>query len=460
MKKIIVGILLLYLELYDNAIPGLRSEFGVLTKGIRDNLEDNGFEVEVSPICRVEAEFKSAINGFENRKIDIILTLHLAYSPSMEVIGPLSKSKLPVVVFDTTLKYDFSNDMTLDDIMSNHGIHGAQDMCNLLIRNRKRFLIVAGHWKEPDTIKRLVKKIKAASVKSNLNRTRAGNIGGWFKGMGDFFIEESLFLKDFGISVIFADFKEITGRLPNRDANSVNREIAEDRNKFIIKNIDENAYINTIRTSLALRGWIKEEKLDAFSMNFANISGDSGFLTIPFLEASKSMSRGIGYAGEGDLLTASLVSALLKVYPRTSFAEMFCPDWKNNLIFLSHMGEMNISLTQSKPRLVLKKLPFIDLDDPVVAIGQFVEGDAVIVDLAPSGDGYILILSQVKLVNIKHDLEDTVSGWIKPQVPINIFLEKYSESGGSHHLAIVYGDHLQELIDFGKIMGFGLKVID
>ena len=29
----------------------------------------------------------------------------------------------------------------------------------------------------------------------------------------------------------------------------------------------------------------------------------------------------------------------------------------------------------------------------------------------------------------------------------------------THHLAIVYGDHLQELIDFGKIMGFGLKVI-
>ena len=42
------------------------------------------------------------------------------------------------------------------------------------------------------------------------------------------------------------------------------------------------------------------------------------------------MARGIGYAGEGDLFTASLVSSLLSVFPETSFSEMFCPDWAGN----------------------------------------------------------------------------------------------------------------------------------
>jgi len=34
------------------------------------------------------------------------------------------------------------------------------------------------------------------------------------------------------------------------------------------------------------------------------------------------MSRGIGYAGEGDVLTAALTGALLSVYPDTSFTEV------------------------------------------------------------------------------------------------------------------------------------------
>ena len=50
--------------------------------------------------------------------------------------------------------------------------------------------------------------------------------------------------------------------------------------------------------------------------------------TMPFLEISKAMSRGIGYAGEGDLLTAALVGALLAAWPRTTFTEIFCADWK------------------------------------------------------------------------------------------------------------------------------------
>ena len=65
---------------------------------------------------------------------------------------------------------------------------------------------------------------------------------------------------------------------------------------------------------------------------------------MPFLEISRLMERGIGYAGEGDVLTAALVGALMKVYAETTFTEMFCPDWKGNSIMLSHMGEINVCL--------------------------------------------------------------------------------------------------------------------
>ncbi|MDZ7837486.1 MAG: hypothetical protein U5N58_05810 [Actinomycetota bacterium] len=53
-------------------------------------------------------------------------------------------------------------------------------------------------------------------------------------------------------------------------------------------------------------------------MNFSKINSRSGFPTIPFLEASKAMARGTGYAGEGDIITAALVGALLSLYPESN----------------------------------------------------------------------------------------------------------------------------------------------
>jgi L-arabinose isomerase len=81
---------------------------------------------------------------------------------------------------------------------------------------------------------------------------------------------------------------------------------------------------------------------------------------------------------------------------------MFCPDWKNNRIFLSHMGEMNINLTAEKPVLAEKDFPFTDAENPVADYGRFKEGKAVLVNLAPGHDNrYTLIVSKVESMPIQ-----------------------------------------------------------
>lgn len=459
MGKIRVGILLLYLKLYDKVMPGLRNDFGDLIGGVESVLKDEGFSVEVSKICRTEAEFEDAIDSFEKKDTDVITTLHLAYSPSMEVIGPLAKTRLPIVVFDTTPKPDFSNGPTVEDVMQNHGIHGVQDMCNMLLREGIDFLITAGYWQDRKTIKELCKKIRAASAKSSLQKLRVCSIGGPFKGMGDFFVGDERLSNDLGVTIVDTDIKDITSLMPRAGESSISEEAQIDRERFIIGDVDQGSYMDTLRISLGLRRFIRQNNIGAFSMNFADLGKDCGFPTLPFLESSKLMSEGIGYAGEGDLLTACLVAALMRFEKDTSFVEMFCPDWKKDLIFLSHMGEMNIRLSAKKPELVCKELAFSELSDPVIAVGQFKQGKAVIADIAPTKKGYNLILSPVQVMDMANDIKDTITGWIKPEIPVKDFLEDYSRSGGTHHLALVYGDHLQPLMDFGQIMGFDIRVI-
>ena len=71
--------------------------------------------------------------------------------------------------------------------------------------------------------------------------------------------------------------------------------------------------------------------------------------TMPFVECCKAMQRGVGYAGEGDTLTAAFTGAFLQSWPKSNFVEIFCPDWKNQILFLSHMGEMNYRVAALRP---------------------------------------------------------------------------------------------------------------
>ena len=460
MRILKIGLLPLYLKLYDDIMPEMRTKIEEFAKTMQIEFEKREVEVLRGPVCCVKNEFKNVIKSFENQKVDAIVTLHLAYSPSFESIEPLSETQIPIIVLDTTPEYAFGEDIGPEEIMYNHGIHGVQDMCNLLLRNNKGFFIEAGHWQNSDVMDRVVRKIKAAAMARSISNIRVGTIGGAFKGMGDFFVPSKLLKKTIGIETIEASVEDITRLLPLQRDVEVEKELRLDSKNFKIDKQIGRAHLESIRIGIAVKKWIEKEKLGAFTMNFSAIGKDSGFPTLPFLEASKAMTRGIGYAGEGDVITAGLLGTLLSIYSETSFVEMFCPDWKGRRIFLSHMGEVNASLISGKPGLIEKNLPFIDIGNPVMAVGQLKSGEATLINLSPSRKSYTLILSQIEMVEVNNDkMADTICGWFVPSVPIGDFLAEFSRAGGTHHSVLVYGGAKDVIADFGKIMGWKVAII-
>lgn len=457
MRILKIGLLPLYLKLYDDIMPEMRTKVEEFVNTIQIEFERREVEVLRGPVCCVKNEFKNVIKSFESQKVDAIITLHLAYSPSLESIEALSVTKIPLIVLDTTPEYDFGENIGPEEIMYNHGIHGVQDMCNLLLRNSKDFFIEAGHWKESDIMDRVIGKIKAAAMARSISNIRVGTIGGAFKGMGDFFVLPELLKETIGIETIEASVEDITRFLPLQGDVEVEKELRLDRKNFKIDKQTGRAHLESIRIGLAVKKWIEKENLGAFTMNFSAIDKDSGFPTLPFLEASKAMARGIGYAGEGDVITAGLVGALLSIYPETSFVEMFCPDWKGGRIFLSHMGEVNASLISGEPKIIEKDLPFIDVGNPVMAAGQLKSGKAIFINLAPGKDKYTLILSSVEVLEVKNDrMADTINGWFTPPFAIEDYLAEFSRAGGTHHSVLTYNQEIGVIKDFGKIMGWNI----
>ena len=124
-----IGLLPFYLALYDQCRPQIADKIRSFADTIAGALESRGFEVVPSPACRLKNEFADAVKLFEESGCQAIATLHLAYSPSLEAIDALAATSLPIVVIDTTPDYEFE----LPLLMANHGIHGVQDLCNLLL---------------------------------------------------------------------------------------------------------------------------------------------------------------------------------------------------------------------------------------------------------------------------------------------------------------------------------------
>lgn len=458
MNLVRIGLLPLYIKLYDDVDPALRTLQMPFLEDAAQALETEGLTVTVADVCRVRDEFAQAVEMFNQLDVDAVVTLHLAYSPSLEAIDALAALKAPIILMDTTPTYDFIAAAGLQAIDRNHGIHGVQDLCSVLKRRGIPFHLVCGHLESSDVARRVAGLCRAAAATAAMKHMRVGLVGESFEGMGDFRVDAQTLKAVTGAQVVLLnpeDALEINAGITGAE---VEAQVAEDFSQFEAELASSENHNLAARAALTLRRWAEKNKLGALSVNFDRVTRATGLVKMPFVELSRMMARGIGYAGEGDVLTASMTGALMTAYPDTGFVEMFCPDWKRGILLISHMAEMNIALSAGKPLLTDVPFPFTDAGDTVGAFGCHRAGAAILVNLAPlRPDRFTLLLAEVDMLAPDWDempLRNQIRGWMKPRVALDRFLTWFSEAGGTHHSALVYGADIASLAAFGRMMGF------
>jgi L-arabinose isomerase len=462
MDQPVIGLLPLYLKLYDEVRPEVRNDFGPFMDTVLQGFDDRGVKVAHADICCGKEEFAQSVKNFEAEQVDLIVTLHLAYSPSLESADILANTRLPLLMLDMTMDASFGQDVSPERIMFNHGIHGVQDLASVLRRKGRHFEIVAGHLEQSDVLERAAGIARAALAVKCLRTTRALRIGTAFEGMGDFAPPETVLEQVLGIKTEQIDVEDLESEAAFVTHAAIDEEMKRDRGQFSVE-AAEAVHSRSIRVGLALRKRLEDGEYDAFSMNFqAFRSADGPIDTVPFLEVSKAMARGLGYAGEGDVLTASLVGALNRAFGRTTFTEIFCPDWEGDALFLSHMGEINPAVASETPRLIEKDFPFTPAQNPAILTCPLQQGPAVLVNLAPGPeDSFGLIVAPVEILEdtTVEAMKDAVRGWIRPELPIELFLEEYSVNGGTHHSALVLGDQASAIVAFGAMAGLDVTTL-
>lgn len=457
-----IGLLPLYIKLYDDCVPVLRQRLENFYEKIAGQFERRGVLVERCDFCRIAPEFKEAISLFEQEQVDAIVTLHMAYSPSLESIDSLVNTKLPIIVLDTTETLEFTNWQDPDEINYCHGIHGVMDMCSMLKRRGKAYAIAAGHYLEDNCIDRVCGFVKAAIAAEALGRAYVGLIGGSFDGMGDFAVPFEELKERFGIVAETVDTVLLGLKRREICEEELKKELLANAERFdFADNVIIEEYEEAVASCLALRKVIAEKEYSAFSVNFLQVGPENGLMSMPFLESCKAMEHGIGYAGEGDALTAAFTGAFLAGYPETNFVEIFCPDWKNDMLFLSHMGELNYRIADTKPVITRLGANYTKGIYPYAGYTRMKGGNGVYVNVSRNKNGYQLLLSACEMQQFdKDNFPGSMRGWMKPEKgTVAEFLENLSRNGATHHSSFVYGATVEELKYFGALLDMEVVVI-
>ena len=129
-QKAKVGLLGLMLDLYD-LWPELKVAEAAFAQELAETLSPFA-EVEFPGVCNSREQVDAAVRAFEAGGKDLILVVLLTYAPSHIALQPLIRTPLPVLIFNTQQLYQIDAGTSSDATTRNHGMHGVQDLTNVL----------------------------------------------------------------------------------------------------------------------------------------------------------------------------------------------------------------------------------------------------------------------------------------------------------------------------------------
>ena len=462
-----VGVVFTLLELYRTAHPDRPAALEALWRENVTGLLADDAALHFTGVAHTSDEVAAAVTDCESVDCDLLLVLPMAYAASGAARDALVRTGLPLVVVSTARDATLPHDMSGDHIMANHAMHGVQDLANVLTRAGRQFELIVGHASQEAFRRKLTDVVRASAGARVLRSGRVARIGKAFEGMLDFSYDAKKLAQ---LPAMAGGFEVVD--VPPKRLSALSDEVSDDRVAEIVTwaaeqfevdaDLTDEELVKSARAALAYEDLVAAENLDAFSMNFLDVAA-AGAETMPFLGAGRLMSTGVGYAGEGDVLTAALVAAAARIEPATTFTEMFCPDYERSEVLLSHMGECNFALANPAypVKLVAKEFAYGDCARPAVPVFQLRPGTVTLVNVTEwPGEGLRIIASPAEVIDAPEHV-NLSSPYTRVSFGRDLteFLEDYSRAGGTHHSALAYGDCTEVFRRMAGLCGLGFRTV-
>ena len=454
MTRAKIGVLGLLLEAYKPLFPGIQEEQEAYLRGVLAGFgEIADFDFPGAATTRDEIE--ATVRRFNADGLDGVLIVMLSYAPGQHLIHALRENHLPLALVLIQPEERVRPDIDERGLTVNQGIHGSQDVANSLTRSGVRFEVYAGSRTDGRLARFLVDFPAAAATTTAARRMRLGAIGA-LTGMGDIIVDELAMFRGLGPQICHDAVGQVFRHCEAVAEADVLRRVAEDRERFEVDpGLGPEAHGYAVRLYLGIKAWLDENGYAGYTAHYEDFGADGRFHQLPLLAASHLLADGYGYAAEGDVMAAALVTILGRLVGEVNFTEMYMFDLERDAILFAHAGEGNWATAAGRPRLIDRVLTEGGLGNPPTPIFTPRPGRATIASLVHLGEERFRLVSASGELLEQVDLPgcEMPSFFFRPDRGAEALAADWLRSAGAHHQALVLGDHEARIALWCRING-------
>ena len=395
---------------------------------------------------------------FEDADLDGVLVVMLTYGPAMRVARLLSESRLPVCLANIQPEPSVTPAWDMADMTYNQGVHGAQDTANAMVRAGKRFAVLTDDWKSASFRADVGRWARAAATAAAWKRLKVAIFGYAMNEMGDIRVDESALVRTLGPAIISVAQGDLWRGMQEASADAVaTSSPSRTRISRSTRGCLRRSGTDHARMQVAIEQILQQRGFGAYTAHFDAIGEDGRFARLPLAAASSLMAKGYGYAAEGDVLTACMVSAGHVLIGDAHFTEMYAMDFPSDSILQSHMGEGNWKIARpDRPvKLIERPLGIGRLADPPTFLFQYQPGQATLAALVSlEGDRFRLVVAEGEnLEGQELPALEMPYGQFRPASGLRKCLNGWLLNGGPHHEVMNLGHHAADWKAFCLLTG-------
>src|SRR6266536_801337 len=453
-RKPRIGILGIMQDLYDEMIPGIAHRQAGYAAEIAAHLADVAEFIPSKPV-KYREDAEREMRGFENADLDGVMVVMLTYGPAMRVARLLAESRLPVLLANIQPEPNVTPAWDMADMTYNQGVHGAQDTANAMVRAGRRFAVATDDWKADSFRADVGRWARAAAAVTAWKSLKVAIFG---YAMDDIRVDESALIRSLGPEILaVAPGDMYRGMLAVTGQQAAEVIAFEDANFEIDPRLSAEEREDHARMQVAIEQILAERGFGAYTAHFDAIGEDGRFSRLPLAAASSLMAKGYGYAAEGDVLTACLVSAGHTLIGDAHFTEMYAMDFPSDSILQSHMGEGNwkIARTDRPVRLIKRPLGIGKLADPPTFLFPYQPGPATLATLVSlEGERFRLVVAEGENLDSQElPALEMPYGQFRPASGLRKCLNGWLSAGGPHHEVMNLGHHAADWRVFCELAG-------
>ncbi|SDJ19026.1 L-arabinose isomerase [Alteribacillus bidgolensis] len=356
----------------------------------------------------------------------------------------------------------------MDFMNLNQSAHGDREYGFINARLNQKNKVVVGYWERAEVQKQIAEWMDVAVAFNESFNIKVARFGDNMRYVGVTEGDKVQAQIQFGWTVDYfgiGDLVQYVDAVKDEEVDALFEEYSElyEFHYGVYSKEDWEASVKVQASyEIAIKRFLDEGGYNAFTTNFEDLYG---MKQLPGLAVQRLMAQGYGFAAEGDWKTAAL-DRLLKVMSHNQ-STGFMEDYTYELavgqesILQSHMLEVDPSLANNKPKIIVSPLGIGDKEDPARLVFDGKAGDGVVVSMADFGTHYKLLINEVSafeptapapklpvarvLWDVKPNFQDGVKAWI--------------ENGGGHHTVVSLNLTTDQIIAYAKLVDLEYVII-